>query len=99
MHLATVQEHERARYIWEQLDFRSSFDKMHYAAALGCSKPSDSFFRLIESTADLSPEDIFLIDDHASNVEGARACGWTAALWTGQNTLRELIAEQSWDVF
>jgi putative hydrolase of the HAD superfamily len=25
VHLATVQEHERAKYIWERLDFRSKF--------------------------------------------------------------------------
>jgi putative hydrolase of the HAD superfamily len=96
VHLATVQEHERARYIWEQLDFRSTFDKMHYAAALGCSKPSASFYRSIERAVDLSPEAIFFIDDNAANVESAVACGWAAALWTGEKTLRELIAEQRW---
>jgi putative hydrolase of the HAD superfamily len=97
-HLATVQEHERASYIWERLGFRSKFDGMHYAAALGFSKPSVDFYRSIERAAGLAPEAIFFIDDKAENIEGARACGWTAALWTGQQTLRELIAEQHWDV-
>ena len=98
VHLATVQEHERARYIWEQLDLRSRVDRMHYSAALGCAKPSAGFYRSIERAVGLSPDAIFFIDDKAANVDGARACGWTAALWTGQITLRELIAEQNWNL-
>jgi putative hydrolase of the HAD superfamily len=96
VHLATIQEHERACYIWEQLDFKSRFDQMHYAAALGCLKPGANFYHLIESAVGLSAEAIFFIDDKAENIEGARACGWTAALWTGQQSLRELMAEQHW---
>jgi putative hydrolase of the HAD superfamily len=29
IHLATVQEHERARHLWETLGFRDRFDAMH----------------------------------------------------------------------
>ena len=29
VHLATLQEHERARYLWESLDFCAHFDGMH----------------------------------------------------------------------
>lgn len=98
LHLATIQEHERARYIWEQLNFRSRFDRMHYAAALGCLKPAARFYQSIEIATGLAAEAIFFIDDKPENIDGARACGWTAALWTGQQTLGELIAEQRWNV-
>src|SRR4051812_26746157 len=30
VHLATVQEHQRARYLWETLGFRDRFDALHY---------------------------------------------------------------------
>ena len=97
LHLATVQEHERAKYLWERLDLRAGFDAMHYAAALGCSKPDAAFYRAVETTVGLPPSAIFLIDDRQANVDGARACGWTAALWTGEATVRDLIARQRWD--
>jgi putative hydrolase of the HAD superfamily len=93
VHLATVQDHERARYLWKDLDFRSRFDGLHYAAELGCSKPAASFYRSIEARTGFRPRDLFLIDDRLANVEGARMCGWAAALWTGKDTLRSLVAE------
>ncbi len=91
VHLATVQEHERARYLWEDLDFRSRFDGLHYAADLGCSKPAEDFYRRIETRTGFRPRDLFLIDDKIANVEGAIVSGWAAALWTGSDTLRSLI--------
>lgn len=90
IHLATVQEHERARYIWEELGFRSRFDGIHYAAEFGCSKPSASFFKKIETRCGFGPLELFFIDDKPANVEGALLSGWTAALWTGRDTVRSL---------
>lgn len=98
VHLATVQEHERASYLWDRLDLRSKFDGLHYAAALGCSKPAAMFYRSIEAKVALHAESIFFIDDKVANVIGARDCGWTAALWTGRKTLGDLILHQRWDV-
>lgn len=93
LHLATVQEHERAHYLWDTLDLRSRFDGMHYAADLGCSKPDPSFFKAIESRTRFEPDSLCLIDDRIANVEGAIDCGWSAALWTGADTLRSLLSE------
>lgn len=93
-HLATVQEHERARYLWEVLDFRSRFDCLHYSAELGCSKPAASFYESIEARTGFRPQDLFLIDDKIANVEGAIMSGWAAALWTGKDTLRSLISDR-----
>lgn len=91
VHLATVQEHERARYLWQELDFRSLFDGLHYAAELGCSKPAARFYERIEARTGFRPQDLFLIDDKIENVEGAIKSGWSAALWTGTDTLQSLI--------
>jgi putative hydrolase of the HAD superfamily len=96
MHLATVQEHERAKYLWETLDLQSRFDRMHYAADLGCSKPNLDFYRAVAARVSLPPEALFLIDDRDDNVTAARHCGWNAALWTGQNTVSELLCEIGW---
>jgi putative hydrolase of the HAD superfamily len=91
VHLATVQEHERARYLWDELDFRSRFDGLHYSAELGCSKPAASFYESIEVRTGFRPRDLFFIDDKIANVEGAIMSGWAAALWTGKDTLQSLL--------
>jgi putative hydrolase of the HAD superfamily len=91
VHLATVQEHERARYLWETLDFRSHFDGMHYAASLGCAKPDPAFFKRIEDRTGFVPSEIFFIDDKIANVEAAQNVGWGAAHWTTEITLGDLL--------
>lgn len=94
VHLATVQDHDRARYLWEELDLRSRFDGLHYSAELGCSKPAPSFYERIEARTGFCPQDLFLIDDRIANVEGAIMSGWAAALWTGKETLRSLLPDR-----
>ena len=37
--------------------------------------------------------EIFFIDDNVPNVQAARARGWHAALWTGNTSLADLMAE------
>ncbi len=96
LHLATVQEHERAAYLWDRLRLRESFDGIHYAAALGCSKPDQAFYHAVEAAVKLGPEAIFFIDDKIENVAAARQCGWAAAVWTGQSTVRELMHTLEW---
>lgn len=91
VHLATVQEHERAHYLWEELGFRGRFDGLHYAAELGCSKPAARFYRSIEARTGFRPRDLFLVDDRIANVEGAVMSGWAAALWTGKDAMRSLV--------
>lgn len=97
VYLATVQEHERAAYLWDRLGLCHKFDGMHYAAALGCAKPDSAFYQSVQAAVGIPPAAIFFIDDKAINVAAARACGWTAALWTGQQSLQELIDELHWN--
>jgi putative hydrolase of the HAD superfamily len=92
-HLATLQDHHRARYLWESMGFRDRFDAMHYAADLGSAKPDPSFFAEIERRTGFAPEELLLIDDKAANVEGARKAGWRGALWDGSRRLAEVLAE------
>jgi putative hydrolase of the HAD superfamily len=93
LHLATVQEHHRARHLWETLGLRDQFDAMHYAAELGSAKPDPAFFRAIEARTGFMPGDLLLIDDRANNIEGALGCGWGALLWDGTRRLGDLLRE------
>lgn len=92
MHLATVQEHHRARFLWERLDLKSRFDRMHYSADLGAAKPDRAFFARIAARTGAPPEAHLLIDDTPANVAGAVAAGWRASLWTGAQRLCEVLA-------
>lgn len=92
LHLATVQEHERAAYLWNDMGLKDRFDAIHYAADLGHAKPADGFYAAIEARTGYAPSDLFFIDDKAANVLAAQARGWKAAVWTGQDRLADLIA-------
>jgi putative hydrolase of the HAD superfamily len=92
VHLATVQEHRRAAYLWETLGFRERFDARHYAADLGCAKPDPAFFAAITERAGFAPQELLLLDDRADNVEAARAAGWRGALWDGTERLDAVLA-------
>jgi putative hydrolase of the HAD superfamily len=91
LHLATVQEHQRAGYLWTTMGLKARFDAIHYAADLGCAKPDPAFFEKVEARTGFAPEEMFFIDDKLSNVEAAKARGWHAALWTGKQKLAELM--------
>lgn len=93
LHLATVQEHHRARYLWETLGLKRGFDAMHYAAELGCAKPDPAFYQAIEARTGYRPEDLALLDDRPANVEAARARGWGGILWDGRAPIGALLAQ------
>lgn len=91
VHLATVQEHERAAYLWNDLGLRDHFDDMHYAANLGASKPSEAFYSAVEKRVGLRGPTIAFVDDSERNVQAARERGWQAALWTSGASLETLL--------
>ena len=94
LHLATVQEHLRADYLWTILGFRERFDALHYAADLGCGKPDPAFFARVGERTGFAPGEMLLIDDKAENVEAARAAGWGGALWDGTARLAKVLARR-----
>lgn len=98
LHLATVQEHHRARYLWTRLGLSERFDAMHYAAELGAAKPDPAFFRAIEARTGFAPGELVLLDDRPGNVEAARACGWAAALWHGTCSMAGVLIELGLDL-
>jgi len=93
LHLATVQEHRRADYLWTTLGLRERFDAIHYAAAYGARKPDPAFFEAVCVRTGFAPRDVVLIDDSPANVEAALSCGWGAVLWDGTRSLVEALGE------
>jgi putative hydrolase of the HAD superfamily len=93
LHLATVQEHRRAAHLWETLGLRDRFDGMHHSAAVGLQKPDLAYFRAVETRTGFSAADIAFIDDSPRNVDAARAAGWRAAVWTGEQRLGDVLRE------
>ncbi len=93
LHLATVQEHHRAAYLWTSLGLSERFDAMHYSADVGARKPDPAFFSAVVAKTEFAPSDLFLIDDTPANVAAARATGWGAVLWDGTQSLKELLIQ------
>ena len=92
-HLATVQEHERADYLWTRLGLKDHFDAVHYAADLGHAKPAAAFFQTVQARCGYAPDELFFIDDKVANVQAARVLGWHAAVWTGDETVETLMIQ------
>jgi len=90
LHLATLQEHRRASFLWEQLGLCEHFDAMHYSAALGATKSDPAFYSTVEGRTGLAPGTHCLIDDRIENVEAARRAGWQAFLWMPSSRLRDV---------
>lgn len=51
-------------------------------------KPDQAIYRLHADTFGLTPSATLFVDDSAPNVEGARAAGWNAVLYTDSATFR-----------
>jgi putative hydrolase of the HAD superfamily len=98
IHLATNQEHERARYLMHTLGLAAHVDGCHYSAAIGHCKPASEFFDLVASRVGLPLKDLLLIDDAEENIRAAVKRGWCAVQWTGRNRLRCVLSRMSVDV-
>jgi len=91
--LATNQEHMRAAYLMNVLGLAERVDGIFYSADLGCRKPEQQFFRRIEASTSLSPEELLLVDDTPANVDAARDAGWNAVQWSRDLSLSAILAD------
>jgi putative hydrolase of the HAD superfamily len=90
-YLATIQEHHRARHIWNILGPR--FDGIFYSADLGARKPERTFYeRVMAKLPGVAPSDVLFFDDSLANVEGAAAVGWNAHHFKDSDDLRTAIS-------
>jgi putative hydrolase of the HAD superfamily len=93
-YLATVQEHHRARHVWETIGLSRHFDGMHHSAALGAAKPDPEFYRRAHAKLPAAtPSEVLFLDDRLDNIEAAAAFGWRARHYRGIDDLRRALSD------
>ncbi len=78
--LATIQEHHRASYLWNDLGLRSFFSEIFYSGSIGYLKDEPAFFHYINTFCNIKFEqdEVLYFDDNPNFVETATSCGWKA---------------------
>ena len=76
----------------ERFDFLNWSRGVTVSARVGLIKPDPAIYQTHSEAFDLDPEACLFIDDSPANVEGAKACGWQAVVFTEANKLREDLA-------
>jgi glucose-1-phosphatase len=71
----------------------SLFNAMVLSYEIGVRKPKAGFFEHCQRLARCAPSECVFIDDMATNVAGARACGWKGIVYTGFAELRRALRE------
>ncbi len=64
----------------------------HPSFVVGVRKPSPEYFRRVLERIRAAPAELLFVDDRQANVDAARALGIPAALFTGAQDLRLLLA-------
>jgi len=91
-YIGTVQEHHRARYLWDRLRIKVHFDAIHYSAALGATKPDAAFYERLHAKLPVAARDeVIFLDDALPNVDAAKAFGWRASHFRGVDDLRAAL--------
>ena len=91
-YLGTVQEHHRARYLWDTLGLKRHFDAIHYSAALGAWKPDAAFYERVHAELPVAaPGEVIFLDDVMKNVDAANAFGWRASHFRSADDLRAAL--------
>ncbi len=69
---------------------RESFDVYALSYRIGHWKPEPEIYTAAAALAGVSPQEVFFVDDHPANVDGARAAGFDAVPYT---TTAQLAAD------
>lgn len=88
LYLCTAQEHHRAAYLWNDLNFRNYFRDIWYTARMGHPKTTVPFFAAINAALKVSADErpIFF-DDAEEVVAAARDAGWDAHVFDSVDDL------------
>ena len=91
---ASNQEHHRVAFLRDHRGLGAHFDEIVYSAALGVCKPDRVFFTNAQARMGVTAaRAILFVDDRPANVDGARMCGWRAALYRGRESLAWVLAQ------
>jgi len=93
-YLATNQEKYRTEYIRNQMGFGKIFNGIFSSAEIGSKKPQQIFYEHIFQELKkhgFTKDQIMLIDDRSSHVDGAKKAGIDACLYTEFKQLQNLV--------
>ncbi|MFZ4649255.1 MAG: HAD family hydrolase [Rubrivivax sp.] len=76
--------------------FLADFDGGIFSARVGLMKPHAEIYALAETRFGLDPAHTVFIDDHAGNIEAARARGWQAVHYTGAPSCEAALQATGW---
>ena len=76
--------------------FIGDFDDGIFSGRVGLMKPGAAIFELAEQRFVLDPARTVFIDDHAGNVQAARARGWQALQFTGAGACEADLVGSGW---
>jgi putative hydrolase of the HAD superfamily len=76
--------------------FITDFEDGIFSGRVGLMKPDAGIFELAERRFGLQPADTLFIDDHAGNVEAARARGWQAVHFIDAASCAAELRQRGW---
>jgi putative hydrolase of the HAD superfamily len=85
----TYQSHYDILKHW---DLMNLFDRVYASHLIGLAKPERSFYQYIIDSENAAGRRIFFTDDLEENVTAASNCGIDAFLFTGPESLRDVIS-------
>jgi putative hydrolase of the HAD superfamily len=82
LYVATNQSHDRAGYLWHDLNFKAYFKDMFHSARIGHLKHEEGYFEMVEGMLGIDPvfDPPLYFDDDSRNIDLAKARGWNAIL-------------------
>jgi putative hydrolase of the HAD superfamily len=82
LHIATIQEHHRAAFLWNEVGFREHFRDIWYSARVGHLKYELEYFEAVNAALGIAPgERPLFFDDTEEVVAVARRAGWDAHIF------------------
>lgn len=89
--LASNQENIRARFIEQEMNFKSQFDKLYFSCDLGVVKPELEYYNKICTDLQVDASDIYFLDDTSANVEAALQANWNAERFTCSDSVKLIL--------
>ncbi len=93
-YIATNQEKYRTEYMRSEMGFENIFSGIFSSAEIGSKKPDKEFYEFILQELGkkgITKEEIFYIDDTATNVDSAKALGVDSYLYTNFQKFSDFI--------
>ncbi|WP_428420108.1 HAD family hydrolase [Methylibium sp.] len=85
-----------ADHLERQHEFLSWFEAGLFSARIGLIKPEPAIFERAERDFGIDPARSLFIDDHAGNIDAARAAGWQALHFTGPDACETALQSLGW---